>query len=335
MSARVSASPKTASRDQTQESSHGSLAAPGTSPALIRKQLAEASLVKIHTLQPGETIWSIAQKAGLDYKAILNLNRLDEKSACTLQDGAKIKIPATSASRSHASPALDARTHEVQPGETIYGIAKAHGVPYMRLLEINGLTEETARRVRDGTKLKIGSGADTASTPDTDCDFDVTDMTRDQLGRRSKAGARLVSLDFNDAKSSQAKGIEVVIPDNATNEERRAAEAYVKGVQAFFRSHGVERDIRGVHTRSEIRRGVPGIIHTEPFFLKDKAALQAIQADPAGYVKVLAETLGTIEGVTFMPPHKIDDPGAKQGSLNERDFAKKVLIPLLRKRALA
>lgn len=335
MSARVSAVPQTAPHAQTHESSHGSLATPGTSPASIRKQLAEASLLTIHTLKPGETIWSIAQKAGLDYKAILKLNRLDEKSACTLADGTKIKLPATPASRSSRSPDQGARTHEVQPGETIYGIAKEHRVPCKRLLEMNGLTERSARNVRDGTKLKLGSSTDTASTLDTDCDFDVTDKTRDQIGRRSKPGARLVSLDFNDARSSQAKGIEVVIPDNATHEERRAADAYVKGVQAFFKSHGVERPIRGVHTRSETGRGVPGIIHTEPFFLKDKAALRAIQADPAGYVKVLSETLGTIEGVTFMPPHKINDPGAQQGSLNERDFAKKVLIPLLKKRALA
>jgi LysM repeat protein len=223
----------------------------------------------------------------------------------------------------------------VKPGETIYGIAREYGIPYRDILKLNGLTDVSARRIREGTQLRLVGDAGQTPPVDTDRDFNVTDKTRDEISRRSKPGARLVSLDFNDARSPHAKGIEIVIPDNATQEERSAAEAYVKGVQAFFRHHGLERDIRGVHVRSDVGRGIPGIIHTEPFFLKDKAALRAIQKDPEGYIKVLADTLGTIDGVTFMPPHKRNDPGASQGSLNERDFAKRTLIPLLKKMALA
>jgi hypothetical protein len=61
--------------------------------------------------------------------------------------------------------------------------------------------------------------------------------------------------------------------------------------------------------------------------------LAAVQGDPEGYAKVLASTLGRINGVTFIAPHKVNDPGASRGDINERDFAKQVLIPALKKLA--
>jgi hypothetical protein len=86
-----------------------------------------------------------------------------------------------------------------------------------------------------------------------------------------------------------------------------------------------------VRTSAENGRGVKGQFHTEPFFLGDTAALNAIRGDLDGYARVLAKTLGTLDGVTFMPPHKQNDPGASRGTFNERDFAKNGIIPELKK----
>lgn len=160
--------------------------------------------------------------------------------------------------------------------------------------------------------------------------FGVTTKTREEVGP-STPEARQVSLDFNDAASSTARGIEIVIPDDATAAERAAAEAYVSQTQQFFAAQGVTVPVRGVKTRSENGRGTAGRFHTEPFFVGDAEALAAMQKDPAGYAAVLAGTLGRIPGVTFIAPHKANDPGATRGSVNERDFARQFILPHLEK----
>lgn len=160
--------------------------------------------------------------------------------------------------------------------------------------------------------------------------YKVTDQTRDALPA-STPTARQVSLDFNDAASPTARGVEIIIPNDATDEERAIAQAYVDRTTEWFRSKGIDVPNRGVRTAKENGRGTRGRFHTEPFFVGDSDALAAMQSDPQGYARVLASTLGRIEGVTFIAPHKATDPGASRGKLNERDFAKSVIIPELRK----
>lgn len=162
--------------------------------------------------------------------------------------------------------------------------------------------------------------------------FRVTDKTRDALPA-STPSARQVSLDFNDAASPTARGVEIIIPNDATDEERAIAQAYVDRTTEWFRSKGIDVPNRGVRTAKENGRGTRGRFHTEPFFVGDADALAAMQEDPQGYAQVLASTLGRIAGVTFIAPHKANDPGAGRGNLNERDFARSVIIPELRKLA--
>jgi hypothetical protein len=159
--------------------------------------------------------------------------------------------------------------------------------------------------------------------------FKVTDKTRDALPA-STPSARQVSLDFNDAASPTARGVEIIIPNDATEEERAIAQAYVDRTTEWFRSKGIDVPNRGVRTAKENGRGTRGRFHTEPFFVADSDALAAVQNDPEGYAKVLASTLGRINGVTFIAPHKSTDPGASRGNVNERDFARQVIIPALK-----
>jgi hypothetical protein len=165
-----------------------------------------------------------------------------------------------------------------------------------------------------------------------DYSFKVTDKTRDALPS-STPMARQVSLDFNDAASPTARGVEIIIPNDATEQERAIAKAYVDRTTEWFRSKGIDVPNRGVRTAKENGRGTRGRFHTEPFFVADSDALAAVQSDPDGYAKILASTLGRIDGMTFIAPHKTNDPGASRGGINERDFARQVLIPALQKLA--
>jgi hypothetical protein len=158
--------------------------------------------------------------------------------------------------------------------------------------------------------------------------FGFTTKTRDELGK-SSIGSRQVSLDFNAAASKDAKGIEIIIPNDATPEERNAANRYVQLTQKFFADRGLNRPIRGVRTAKENGRGTPGRFHTEPFFVGDGEARKIMESDPDGYAQVLANAFNGVQGVTFIAPHKKNDPGASDGKFNERDFAKGSIIPAL------
>ena len=158
--------------------------------------------------------------------------------------------------------------------------------------------------------------------------FGFTSKTRDLLPK-STADARQVSLDFNAAPSKNAKGVEIIIPNNASAIERAAAMDYVNKTQQYFADRGVEVPVRGVRTAKENGRGTPGRFHTEPFFFGHAEARKVMESDPDGYAQVLADTLGRIPNVTFIAPHKTNDPGASDGKFNERDFAKGSIIPAL------
>jgi hypothetical protein len=158
--------------------------------------------------------------------------------------------------------------------------------------------------------------------------FGFTSKTRDQMPR-STADARQVSLDFNAAASKDAKGVEIIIPNDASAIERAAAMDYVNKTQQYFAERGVNVPVRGVRTAKENGRGTPGRFHTEPFFVGHAEARKVMESDPDGYAQVLADTLGRIPNVTFIAPHKTNDPGASDGKFNERDFAKGSIIPAL------
>jgi hypothetical protein len=95
---------------------------------------------------------------------------------------------------------------------------------------------------------------------------------------------------------------------------------------------------RGVKTVTGDGTAVPRF-HTEPFFAKDKAARDAIIADakaaakrgePSEYAQLLVRTLGRVPGITFIAPHESGSAaGAVSGEYNERDFARKYIIPSL------
>ena len=168
----------------------------------------------------------------------------------------------------------------------------------------------------------------TSQVMPSDGRFGFTYKTRDLLPA-SMPNARQISLDFNAAANKNAKGIEIIIPNNASDIERALALDYVNKTKDFFASKGVDVPVRGVRTAAENKRGSANRFHTEPFFVNDTASRAAIESDPDGYAQVLASTIGKIPGAMFIPPHKSNDPGASANGINERDFAKGVLIPAL------
>ena len=174
--------------------------------------------------------------------------------------------------------------------------------------------------------------------------FKVFTGSRDQMsGFSSAPGSRKISLDFNDAENKAARGIEIVVPSGASDEEVAHAKAYAKATQAFLKSKGVVVPLRGdegiaLKSNGSRRHGRGGVFHTEPFFASNTAARNAIMSDPEGYARVLGATLGKIPGTTFIAPHTLPGakdrnpgPGASSGEFSERSFAMNVILPALLK----
>ena len=103
-----------------------------------------------HTVQPGETLWSIAAANNFTTRTVAAFNGLSEDSAVVA--GQTVQIPtegegATALANAglagtpvSSAPAASAGSHTVQPGETLSGIAAANGLATSDLAGANGLS---------------------------------------------------------------------------------------------------------------------------------------------------------------------------------------------------
>jgi N-acetylmuramoyl-L-alanine amidase len=142
-----------------------------------------------HTVQLGETLWSIAAANNLTTRALAVYNGLSIDSHVIL--GSTIRVPTVAEASSalagagtatgHAEPdgdepaasqatgsasgppALGAYT--VQPGDTLSGIAVRAGVPASAIAAMNGLSPDS--HVIAGTALKLPAGAPPTTAPQT------------------------------------------------------------------------------------------------------------------------------------------------------------------------
>lgn len=135
--------------------------------------------VKEHLALPGESFWSVAQMYGMTLKSLLQLNRIGKNEA--LQPGRVLSLqtrvaknaqpeyrelpainpavvqnaPALQVDNTIIDPNADAAAkgvHIVQPGESIYDIAKKYGITITDLRRWNGITGFS---LTSGMELKI------------------------------------------------------------------------------------------------------------------------------------------------------------------------------------
>lgn len=155
-----------------------------------------SSAPSYHTVQSGESYFSIANKYNLSLRELLSLNNRTAQSRLVSgqrlvvsksgSETARTEEPAPAkVAVTRPAPASTFRTpeeikeetrlsatpgsefHTVQGGQTYYSISKAYGLSIKELLELNNLTD--ADRLRSGQKLRVkrgeGAAASTASQP--------------------------------------------------------------------------------------------------------------------------------------------------------------------------
>ncbi len=109
----------------------------------------------IHVVRRGDSLWAIARRNKMDVNTLMRLNGL--KPGQTLKAGERLKVAdARGSSRSSSSSGSgSARTvrYTVRRGDSLYRIARLHGVTVAQLLSWNGLVANSP--LRPGQKLSI------------------------------------------------------------------------------------------------------------------------------------------------------------------------------------
>lgn len=117
-----------------------------------RPEAAAQASASEHTVQAGETLWSIARRHGVSVEAIQQANGLGESEVIRVGQVLALK-------GAKAAPASGAgsttREHVVVEGEVIGSIAERYGVSVEQIAQTNGLDD--ANLIRIGQKLVISS----------------------------------------------------------------------------------------------------------------------------------------------------------------------------------
>lgn len=95
-----------------------------------------------YTVKPGDTLYGIGKKFGINYGSIIKNNSL---ASNTIVPGWKLSIPAGKYS-----------VHMVEPGETLYGISHGYGVTVKEIVTASGLSNTI---IYPGMKLMIPNGS--------------------------------------------------------------------------------------------------------------------------------------------------------------------------------
>lgn len=129
---------------------------------------------KTHTVQKGETLYSISRQYGISVNELRQLNGLTETSILKVgqvlnvsaETEAKKETAGTAAAsssnkKSEAQPVYDDYT--VKAGDTLYSIARANDISVAELKKINNFDDSTV--LKYGVVIKIPSKSNTVVTP--------------------------------------------------------------------------------------------------------------------------------------------------------------------------
>ncbi|MDR1920164.1 MAG: LysM peptidoglycan-binding domain-containing protein [Candidatus Adiutrix sp.] len=105
-----------------------------------------------HTVKPGETLYAIARNYNLSTEALAALN--PGLSGTNIRSGQKLTVAgrAPEAPSASAPPPAGGKTYKVGAGDTLYSIARKHGMSVEEIKKLNNLSNNTARL---GQTLKV------------------------------------------------------------------------------------------------------------------------------------------------------------------------------------
>jgi murein DD-endopeptidase MepM/ murein hydrolase activator NlpD len=113
---------------------------------------------KVHIVEKGDTVYSIARSYGVDRDELMKFNGIDDVQK--LQIGRRLKIPSGAASGELSSPGTAGFVeYRAAKGDTLYSIARRHGVVLGSILSANGLPENYILKAGDLLRIPLPPAA--------------------------------------------------------------------------------------------------------------------------------------------------------------------------------
>jgi LysM repeat protein len=181
-----------------------------------------------HVVQPGESLWSVAQANGLSVSSLAAANGL--AADAQLIAGTTINVTGTAATTGTQTATTGTTSQAsggrvVQPGESLWSIAQANGITAGALAAANGLSAEAMLIAGQSITIPSSSGVATTSTstgasnPQTTAERFTAGQVGD-IGQETGMSRSLVQAvgwqesGFNNAaySSADARGIMQIIP---------------------------------------------------------------------------------------------------------------------------
>lgn len=106
----------------------------------------------VYKVQPGDTLYGVARRFGVEAQAIIDLNQLLNPNALSV--GQEIVVPGQAPVGTQTGVGY---VHVVVAGETLFAISQKYGVPLDQLAQVNQITNPSSLRV--GQRLVIPTGA--------------------------------------------------------------------------------------------------------------------------------------------------------------------------------
>lgn len=113
-----------------------------------------ASAAQTHIVQPGDTLWALASRYGVSVEAIARANTLPDVDRLRL--GQRLTIPVAGSRRATGGTqrAVVFQRYEVRAGDTLWDLARRHGMRVEDLAAQNGIEVESTLRIGQILKVK-------------------------------------------------------------------------------------------------------------------------------------------------------------------------------------
>ena len=105
----------------------------------------------VHTVVPGDTVFSLSRSHGVSQEALMGRNGMTSPAQLRLGMRLYIPVPAAAALPAHSSRA-------VQPGETLYGIARLAGISVQALRDLNGFPQNHILQAGSVIRVPVPAG---------------------------------------------------------------------------------------------------------------------------------------------------------------------------------
>jgi N-acetylmuramoyl-L-alanine amidase len=116
-----------------------------------------------YTVRPGDTLYGIARRFGTSMNALAAGNGRDLRGL--LLPGEVLRLPGAAAPATPAATSGGGTGYLIRRGDTLWGIARRHGITVGALTAANGITTSTVLLAGRTLTLPAGAGTGVAATP--------------------------------------------------------------------------------------------------------------------------------------------------------------------------